>query len=521
MSEKMRNPMIAFTIVVASMTSLFVLLSFFTPNGLATSPDSVAYLKGASGYLWGRGYDYVSAEWPPLFPTLLMFFGGLAQNDIMLGARLLQSLLLALSFLLIYLIANRILRRSVLMSVLVAGLFCIQPPIIHTYFYAWSEPTLLALLLADIFILQVLFARPNVFSPSIELFLILLASAAFLTRFSGICVAVLNGVMLFLYLKNASLFQRLFRSTLQVAIPVIVFLPWLSHTGVSNGPATQRAISLHPITLSSLEYGLVTIGNWFLPVAVLQGHSMLKYAALFLGCIVVLSTFIFLFSQLIRPAFWKKGSVLHMSPVDNLLLSLAIFIFIYSAFLIAAISFVDNKVVLDNRILSPMYVCIALMVIGTISQIKRENIRSISFVILVLILLSTYPALRSWLLINYYNGVELSDKNFKNKPIFQFAKTCQKSAVVYAENPWHFDLIFDSKVMWLPKTVLFNTGKINKEYSAEVSALSSRADLIIVESITSETAVQVSDNKSFIQIYSAADGLVWANIRAKHPICER
>jgi hypothetical protein len=117
--------------------------------------------------------------------------------------------------------------------------------------------------------------------------------------------------------------------------------------------------------------------------------------------------------------------------------------------------------------------------------------------------------------------VELSDKNFKNKPIFQFAKTCQKSAVVYAENPWHFDLIFDSKVMWLPKTVLFNTGKINEEYSAEVSALSSRADLIIVESITSETAVQVSDNKSFIQIYSAADGLVWANIRAKHPICER
>jgi hypothetical protein len=270
-----------------------------------------------------------------------------------------------------------------------------------------------------------------------------------------------------------------------------------------------------------LEYGLVTIGNWFIPVAVLQGHSMLKYAALFLGCIVLLSTFIFLFSQLIRPAFWKNGNFLHMSPVNNLLLSLATFIFIYCAFLIAAISFVDNKVVLDNRILSPMYICIALMVVGAIAQIKRVNIRNISFVILIVILLSTYPALRSWLLINYYNGVELSDKNFKNKPIFQFAKTCQKSAVVYAENPWHFDLIFDSKVMWLPKTVLFNTGKINEEYSAEISALSSRADLIIVESINSEVAVQVSDNKSFTQIYSAADGLIWANIRAKHPICER
>jgi hypothetical protein len=411
--------------------------------------------------------------------------------------------------------------NSVLASIALGALVCIQPPLLQTFFYAWSEPSLLVLLLADVFLLQILANRTFAFSQHIEFFLIALASAAFLTRFSGICVAVLNGVILFLCLKNVSLFQRLLRSTLQVSIPIIAFLPWLGHTGLSNGPATQRAISFHPITLSSLEYGLVTIGNWFIPVAVLQGHSMLKYAALFLGCIVLLSTFIFLFSQLIRPAFWKNGNFLHMSPVNNLLLSLATFIFIYCAFLIAAISFVDNKVVLDNRILSPMYICIALMVVGAIAQIKRVNIRNISFVILIVILLSTYPALRSWLLINYYNGVELSDKNFKNKPIFQFAKTCQKSAVVYAENPWHFDLIFDSKVMWLPKTVLFNTGKINEEYSAEISALSSRADLIIVESINSEVAVQVSDNKSFTQIYSAADGLIWANIRAKHPICER
>jgi hypothetical protein len=519
-SEK-RNTLLVFALVLSSICLFFLLLFLTTPNGLATSPDSIAYLKGAYGYLNGHGYDYVSSEWPPFFPTLLMLFGSLAQNDVMIGVRLLHSLLFALSFLIIYQIARKVILSSALTTTLVAALFCIQPPIIQTYFYVWSEPTLIVLLLTNIFTLQYLFTRPNVPSLNIELLLMVLASAAFLTRFSGICVAVLNGTMLFLHLKNSPPFQRIFRSTIQIILPVIVFLPWLGHAGVSNGPATQRAISFHPITLSTLEYGLITIGNWFIPAPALKENFMLKYVAIFIGCAVVLAIVVWLLCQLSQSMLWGRSTTLGISPIENLQLSLAMFVFIYLSFLIAALSFVDDKVVLDNRILSPMYVCISLMIIGVIAQIKRRSVRILSIVVLAGILLTTYPALRSWLLINYHNGVELSDKNFKNKAIFKFVKTCHKAAVVYAENPWHFDLIFESKVMWLPKKVLFNTGKINEEYSAEVSALSSRADLIIVESINSEVAVQVSDNKSFTQIYSAADGLIWANIRAKHPICER
>ena len=508
-------------LVFFGMIFLFLMLFLGSPRGLATSPDSIAYIKGAYGYLYGQGYAFVSNEWPPLFPTWLMIFGHLNQDDVMLGARVFHSILLSLTFLLTYLLLRRTLNYSALISCTLAGLFCIQTPIIQTYFYAWSEPTLLTLLLANIFVLQLLTRYRDSFCLHIELVLVVLASAAFLTRFSGICIVTLNAVMLFVHLRPLRLPLRIFRSALQIVLPILIFLPWLSHYGVSNGSATQRAISFHPITLQSVEYGLSTIGKWFVPNPFLAEQPDLQYAFFLVGCIVVATVILFLFRFLSDRTLWAQDGTHNLSISGNLRLTLVFFLVIYFVFLVAALSFIDNKVILDNRILTPAYICVYLLVIELISHVKKRIALFGSISILVLVLVSAYPGLKSWLLINYYNGVELSDKNFQSKAVFQFAKTCSKETIVYADNPWHFDLIFKSKVMWLPRRILFNTGRTNEQYEAEVQSLHLKAGLIIVEDRDSEIVLKIGPSAAFNKIYDAPDGLIWENVQIRAGTCAK
>jgi hypothetical protein len=145
--------------------------------------------------------------------------------------------------------------------------------------------------------------------------------------------------------------------------------------------------------------------------------------------------------------------------------------------------------------------------------------RRLSIVGLVVLLGFNYPALRSWLLINYFNGVELSDKGRSDKPIYRLVKSCHMNASVHADKPWNFELMFDTKVIWLPNRILFNTGRQNERFELEIESLPMRADVVIVEDRTSEIVKFINRLDVFNKIYDEEDGVIWLNTKSKNSIC--
>jgi len=108
---------------------------------------------------------------------------------------------------------------------------------------------------------------------------------------------------------------------------------------------------------------------------------------------------------------------------------LCTFIFGYIAFLLVIKSLFDPNIVFDNRTFSPLFLTLFITIITTLCLIKFKNFRFTVIVILLIAMIIQSLNLRSWLLLNYYNGIELNDKNFKARSINLFIKNCDKKLI--------------------------------------------------------------------------------------------
>jgi len=131
----------AVTLAVAVLTGLLFSWAYLTtPNGLGISADSVAYLKAATSFMQTRSVAEFSSQWPPLYPMLLGIFGLIFNHDVILGARILQALLWAFSFVLIFFILRAAGSLNTLASILFSGLLSLHWSVTYVQYYAWTEP---------------------------------------------------------------------------------------------------------------------------------------------------------------------------------------------------------------------------------------------------------------------------------------------------------------------------------------------------------------------------------------------
>jgi hypothetical protein len=79
--------------------------------------------------------------------------------------------------------------------------------------------------------------------------------------------------------------------------------------------------------------------------------------------------------------------------------------------------------------------------------------------------------------------------------------------------------MFDTKVIWLPNRILFNTGRQNERFELEIESLPMRADVVIVEDRTSEIVKFINRLDVFNKIYDEEDGVIWLNTKSKNSIC--
>jgi 4-amino-4-deoxy-L-arabinose transferase-like glycosyltransferase len=510
------------TLYLVFFALVFLGVLFTTPLGLGLSPDSTSYLKGSMGLVSGQGLAYVSAQWPPLYPTLVALFAW-PTSDVILGARLVNGLFYAGNVVVLAELIRRVNKHNVLLAIMLAGLICIQIPMTYVHFYAWSEPCLLFCILTNLLLLSELRTSK---SPSlIQIALIAFASLAFLTRFAGIIVAATNCVMILILVSDRSMWVRGLRAAVQLLVPILIFLPWTSHQGISDGAATARMIAFHPISLETTSRGLMTVGRWLNPLSSPGYEQPFSLIPVLMGVFVlgsVCAILIWALSKIIATLRVSLSSATRdiFSQQENVILvSSALLALTYVFFLIGALSFVDNKVALDNRILVLMYPSVILCALGLIYKIRARAAHYIILVTMVLAMTTALPSLKSWLLLSRYGGVEMNSLSVSNSPLQIFIKSCTKTLQVYADNPWNFDLHFNKKVLWLPAQTLYNSGRINLNYAAEVKDFQAKAQLVIIENGNTDIVTELNRNAEFVPIRTNPDGLVWLKRNVTQSAC--
>ena len=505
------------SVIVAVAGSLF----FFTPLGLGTTPDSIAYLKGARGLLTGHGWTYMSGQWPPLYPSLIAAVSGLLHQDVLVGARVLQSALFALNFSLIAMTLRTFCNASHLLSVILAGLLCLHPVMMHIHFYAWSEPLFIFLILVNFQMLR------KITSSRLDLRLCLLlsfvAGCAILTRFVGIVLLIANCMVLYAMSRDPLSRKLLVSIVLPLAVAGLLYIPWVGHAAVSDGAAVERWIAFNPLPLETASKAIATVGTWWFPNSGIQYSPKHSLLLLSLGWLYLCLPIIAIAScRTLVVSVLQGDSQTHANCSIVQLLFLMLFVYGYIGFVLLAWMLIDNKVHLDNRMWAPLFVLIFTLPIKLVFNIKNKILQVACLGLLLLLLGSAYGSARGVALMSRYNGLELSSKSLAAKPLQQFVASCSEARVIVADQPWNFELYVSKKVLWLPARVLYYKGIPNSGYDAQLFALSGTADLIVLESKAEETIRDIDAIAGFSRVYEGQDGVVWYNTSlTKDNLCQR
>lgn len=393
-----------------------ILYFIIQPFNLGFTPDSMAYFEVANNIGSGNGITNVNGQivnhWPPLFSILLGVISKIINVEVIYAGSILQLILFY-----VLILFNSLILRQLKISfklIIFAGILLIVSQVSINFTYFLSEGLFLVLLLLSFyFFLKWL---------NHEKFKYIFWSAFFcglflLTRYAGI--AFLGGFLFFiLFFLKGKLSYRLQNFLLYLGMVVIVIIPWFLYQSTFLENTSTRNFGMHLISISKLLDLLITFAYWFLgsTVAII----------LFLGL-----TLLYLFQSL-RSSFTIQPllKIIYVKYKNAILISL-LFILIYPLFLILSISFYDEWTPLDNRILSPLFMFILLLITFFLQSLK-ENGKTLLFISTMLfIFLSFSSSILPIYKNQYYNGSGYTKKMWAQSQTVKYLKNKNTGIITY------------------------------------------------------------------------------------------
>jgi len=378
------------TLFLFAMTGTSLLLQA-TPEGLGLSDDSIAYIAGARSMLAGNGYREAwlasngpVTHFPPGFSSVLAFLG-LFGLDPLRGARFLNAILFGLNAGLLGILGWRM-TPSLTAGFVLSGLLILSGEMLQVHAVAMSEPLFIFLMLLSIWMFDLYFERHNHW-----LWLVACAcftGMAYLTRYAGLALVATFIVALVLLHSD---WQRRIRSSV---IFIAGFLPWALGWAVRNrivaDNITNRVLAWHPITRDNLKIGRSEFSQFLIPIenwqrAIFRQPYVVEFLiALVLGAVLVWLSFKSweYISKPQQPSKEERGvqGVLGVIPFTAALL-----VFAYLASIVASMTMFDAATKFKLRILSPVYVCLFILLIYAGIWLRNKN-RPVTVVLTILLL---------------------------------------------------------------------------------------------------------------------------------------
>lgn len=372
-----------------------------TPEGLALSDDSIAYIAGARSLLAGDGYreawlatnGYVT-HFPPGFSSALMFLGWLGLDPLR-GARLLNAVLFGLNAGLLGVIAWRM-TPSLIAGLVLAALFVLNGDLLQAHTVAMSEPLFIFFALCAFWNFDLYFERPpsSVGKGIAGEWWWLIACASFaglayLTRYAGLALAATFIVAIFVLRTTWQ--KRL----ISIGIFLGGFLPWALVWALRNriiaDNATNRAFAWHPVTAETLNQGVRVFNDFLFPVAAWR-QAAIKLPVVPEALTILILGAVFVWVSI---RAWKYLSPLTPRPSPTgagkqgarevISFTVGLFIIAYLASIVASMTMFDAATKFKLRILSPVFVCLLILFVYAVARLRNKN-RNLAIALVVLAL---------------------------------------------------------------------------------------------------------------------------------------
>ena len=364
-----RKPAIALLLGLVTATGVW-LLEISTPNGLGLIDDAISYIAAARALLSRLGFTRIwlasglepITHWPPGYPATLAAISFLLKIDPYRSARFLNMLVFGGNAALLVLLGQKM-TKSYFWGALLSFLFLANSEILRLHAQALSEP--LYLFVSLFAFLAFYNATTQEGKKSYQWLVLtgLLTGLSYITRYAALSLFATFIVAIFILLpawrKRFISFGYFFIG----AIPPI--LAWMLRNKLVGGSATNRAMRWHPVTLDNIQRGLSEFFVFIMPLRSFRTAWYQNYTVL----AILLSTFTFAL------LFWllPRGLKYFIKPQENtqpavIPFTTALYIFGYMGSLLVSLTLFDAATPLNDRILSPVYVAVLMILVYFLHQ---------------------------------------------------------------------------------------------------------------------------------------------------------
>ncbi|MBE9523896.1 MAG: glycosyltransferase family 39 protein [Chloroflexi bacterium] len=338
-----------------------------TPWGIGVGYDSVFYLSAADNFLNGSGLSRFDGygniipltHFPPLYPLILAALSFITGAPTDIGARWLSVVFFGVN---IYLMGWLVYRytSSMLAGVLFSLAAFMSPILVDIHLMAMTEPLYLILMLLT---LHSLYNHIETKQLSHLILAAAMAALAYLTRYVGLTLVATGGLLILIWGRH-EFWRRVKDAFLFGVIGVAPIVVWYARNLRVAGTVSNRTMVFHPPTMQKIIGGISTISQWFFP-GVVSGQW--RTVGLVLGLLIfsVLLVIWLLHLRKLAPDHTEKTAAQFVAV-------LALYLVVYLAMLAASLTVFDASTRLNDRILSPVYVLLILVIVIMVWQLSTN-----------------------------------------------------------------------------------------------------------------------------------------------------
>lgn len=394
-------------ILLALLGAVFILLST-APYGAGLSSDSVDYISAARSIMRGAGvcyYDGTPLVWfPPLYPALLALIGKIIGSDPISFAHFVNAFLFALTIYLGGLLILKYQLSSVLLIIIGTLAIVFSKSLFIISVMVWSEALFICVAL-----LSINFAYSYITKNDMTSLILFSLSVAILPliRYVGVILILWGLVVIFFYNRSAGFKNKIVHLALFTIISVLPIGLWLIRNYLSSGTLFGPRMSSLGSNYSlshNIVHALYVIVIWYAPILLFCCAG---------ACFVYAH---------IGKEIWRfiQAEFHHTGPV-------ILFVIIFTAFIVLSGTPLHLGQI-DNRLLSPVYVPLTLLLLILTQFIVKYSQKFVSGKLIYLILVI---GIFIWLLYppytvlgdvvdQFHNGDGYSGRIWKSSPTVQY-----------------------------------------------------------------------------------------------------
>ena len=373
------NRKAAFALVIGLLTASGVwLLQISTPSGLGLTDDAISYIAASRALLNGQGFTRIwlatglkpITHWPPAFSATLSALSLLLKIDPYRSARFLNILVFGANAGILALLGYK-LTHSRLAGIFLSLLFLSNTAFLRLHAQALSEPLYLFVSLLAFLAFHKAFENDRMRENKPHKYLILaglLTGISYLTRYAALSLIATFIIAIFILRPT---WRKRFSSLaffLVGALPPI--LTWMLRNKFVAGSATNRAIQWHPVTAENVERGLRAFFQFIAPLPELfSPFSEQPFILAIIPSFIALALFIWLLPRALKYFLNpKKNTQPEILPFITTL-----YIFSYMGSLLVSLTLFDAATPLNDRILSPVYLAVLIMLVYFIHKLFQQG----------------------------------------------------------------------------------------------------------------------------------------------------